>query len=142
MTRLPGRPLSESWPELSTAQRDVVARQLATFTKHLSSVGTSSGGDEDDETDPESWPAMGSLLVRGDCQSFSQLEATNDRARHLDLELAPLLLPKRHGANNLRPVMPKVRSCLTAPLPHSQPWLTDTGATTGATSYHVGFTPR
>lgn len=109
MTRLPGRPLSESWPELSPLQRDLVVRQLATFTKHLSSIGTSSGGGEDGEPAQESWRAVGSLLVRRDCQMFSQLEPTNNRALHLDLELAPLLLPKRHGANNLRPVMPKVR---------------------------------
>jgi len=113
MTRLPGVPLSKSWPELSPAQRDVVVRQLATFTKHLSFVATSSSGDEDDETGPESWPAVGSLLVRGDCQTFGQLEAATDQALHRDLELAPLLLPKRHGANNLRPVMLKVSYCLT-----------------------------
>jgi hypothetical protein len=113
MTRLPGRPLSESWPELSPLQRLLVVRQLATFTKHLSSVATSSGVDDDDdendETDLESWRAVGSLLVSGDCQTFSQLD---DQALDLDLELAPLLLPKRHGANNLRPVTAKVRNCL------------------------------
>ena len=118
MTRLPGRPLSESWPELSPAQREVVIRQLATFTNHLSSVGTSSEGDEDGEAAPGSWPAVGSLLVRGDCQTFSPLEAMNDRTLHLDLELAPLLLPKRHGANNLRPVTLEVRCCLTFDLAH------------------------
>ena len=111
MTRLPGRPLSESWPELSTAQRDIVIRQLATFTAHLSSLTTSSDLDEDDQPAPHSWSAVGSLLVSGDCQSFTPPSGpcADDRARHLDLELAPLLLPKRHGANNLRPVTPKVR---------------------------------
>ena len=113
MTRLPGRPLSESWPELSATQREVVVRQLARFTKDLSSVSTSEGDDEGDEAGPDSWSAVGSLLVRGDHQSFSPSEATNDRALHLDLELAPLLLPKRHGANNLRPVTPKVSYRLT-----------------------------
>ena len=136
MTRLPGRPLSESWPELSALQRDVVVRQLATFTKHLSSIETSSGGGEDGETGQESWQAVGSLLVRGDCQTFSQLKPTNDRALHLDLELAPLLLPKRHGANNLRPVMPKVRHRLTLCQPADLP------PTTGATSYYAGSTHR
>ena len=120
MTRLPGRPLSESWPELSPLQRHFVLRQLAAFTKQLSSVGTSSTGDENeddgDETGPESWRTVGSLLARGDCQTFSQLEHTNDRAPHLDLELVPLLLPKRHGANNLRPVTSKVRQLLQLPL--------------------------
>jgi hypothetical protein len=122
MTRLPGRSLAETWPELSPTQRDAVVRQLASFTRSLScvSVGTSSpsssseDGDEDGEDgedgeDDGGWPAVGSLLVRGDCQTFAQDDSAS---RPLDLELAPLLLPKRHGANNLRPVMRKVRACI------------------------------
>jgi hypothetical protein len=152
MTRLPGRPLSESWPELSPAQRDLVVRQLANFTKQLSHVSPSSAedarGDEDAEHSPDSWTVVGSLLVGRDCQSFGLSVPTNDRAPNLDLELAPLLLPKRHGANNLRPVTSKVRCYLTLAHPsvrllisshplaylQAQPTTTTTTTTTTATS--------
>ena len=140
MTRLPGRPLSESWPELSAAQREVVLRQLATFTKHLSSVTTSEHGDEDedDQAGPHSWSAIGSLLARGDCQSFSLSEPTNDPVPHLDLEVVPLLLPKRHGANNLRPLTPKVRHRHT--LAHPVDYSCSINSLTGATYYDDVFT--
>jgi hypothetical protein len=46
------------------------------------------------------WPAVGSLLMRRDYQTFSKDDSA---CCPLDLELAPLLLPKRHARTTTDP---------------------------------------
>lgn len=94
MTRLPGSPLSDVWQEFDLLQRETLITDLAKFTRKLSRFKT--------------WEGIGSVVIDPTQSDQRSLRTSN------------LLLPKRHGANNLRPTPSLPHPCDTTPLSTEQ----------------------
>ncbi|PVG01420.1 hypothetical protein CPB86DRAFT_823681 [Serendipita vermifera] len=90
MSRVPGTPLSDCWVEFTSDQRAKVIKELASFTRKLARFTSSE--------------QIGSIATMA-CTSQA---STSKASSHFDYKTGALSLPRRNGANNLRPfAMPK-----------------------------------
>jgi hypothetical protein len=94
MTRVPGTPLSDCWVEFTSDQRAKVIKELASFTRKLARFTSSE--------------QIGSIATMA-CSSEEASSSTSKApSSPYDYKTGALSLPRRNGANNLRPfAMPK-----------------------------------